>query len=128
MNLKFENKKQTEEFLKEFFWLAWNACGGPMGMGVLQENPGSSKEDVWKNIHNQDDYPGSFTQSGHLHADYVFGKMMKMNIKYEDTTVETPENVRSDYQSWCLVYHSYQKLVEQTLKNTGIALAKVAEE
>lgn len=34
-----------EQVAKRIFWLAWQACGGPFGMGILQNHPGANEDD-----------------------------------------------------------------------------------
>lgn len=117
------------EVVKEAFWLAWNACGGPMGMGIFQNNPGASKEDVWKNISVRGDYPGGTSLPGMIgvkeengkgqaYGDYVFGRMMKLSLRWEGKDIEIEESKpRADYQSWCCKYPTYQSLVETAVNN-----------
>lgn len=30
---EYESSEKAQEIVKEAFWLAWQACGSPMGMG-----------------------------------------------------------------------------------------------
>jgi len=115
--------KKAMEIAKEALWLAWNACGSPYGMGMLQDNPNAEKEDVWKNAYNKGDYPGgrSFERNdAQVSADYVFGRMMKLYFKLTEDTLDIPEDeCRSDYQSWCTKYPSYKFLFEKAAENVG---------
>ena len=76
---------------KEIFWLAWQACGGPLGMGVLQDRGGITKEDVWQNVSISGDYPVSRNKSDSPYADYVFGRMMKFGLKIADGCLDIPD-------------------------------------
>ena len=69
---------QPIELAKEMFYLAWNACGSPSGMGFLQDNPTASKEDVWKSVSGQTltDYCIPTGDTLYPRGDYVFGRMM----------------------------------------------------
>ncbi len=111
-----------EAVAKEACWLAFQACGSPLGMGWLQNRPQATKDDVWSNAKHAGDYPGGDAlfgcKPGELHADYVFGKMMKLSLWWTETEItfrdETP---RVDYQSWCRVYPTYLSLVEAAIKS-----------
>ena len=76
--------KNPEAAVKRAFWLAWQACGGPLGMGVFQDHPDATEDDVWQNVGCQADYPGSTRESrpGEAYGDYVFGRMMKLSIDW----------------------------------------------
>lgn len=112
--------KNPQEVVKEALWLAWKA-GHVMGMGVLQMNPGATKEDVWN--HETMSPLGSDiviggTGPGRLRADYVFGKMMKLTIEWDSEGVTVPDSVpRSDYQSWSYKYPTYERLIKEAVNN-----------
>ena len=78
MKVKIKNAK-PEEVMKEAFWLAWNACGGPLGMGFLQNKPDATKENIWDNVTVSGDYPMPINR-GEVYGDYVFGRMMKLGF------------------------------------------------
>lgn len=112
--------EKPEEVLKEMFWLAWQACGSPMGMGWLQNRPSATKEDVWNNVANAGDYCANFNRPGTLNGDYVFGRMMKLYVRYDNSSIELPDGTpRADYQSWCGTYPTYQALYDAAVKNVG---------
>jgi len=115
--------KKAMEIAKEALWLAWNACNRPFGMGVLQDNPGATKEEVWENAYNKGDYSGGRTflnNDNDVDADYVFGRMMKLYFKVSEKTIDIPEReCQSDYQSWCTKYPTYKDLFEEAAKNVG---------
>jgi hypothetical protein len=111
-----------EEVVKEAFWLAWQACQQPTGMGWMQHKPAATKEDVWKNVAEEGDYAYRMKEpeKGKAYGDYVFGRMMKLLLSWDETGVtfsETPP--RSDYQAWCGTYPTLQLLVEKAIANVG---------
>jgi hypothetical protein len=122
--------RNPEAVVQEAFWLAWQACGGPLGMGVFQDRPGVTKEDVLRNIARRGDYPGlakmeaegrvfPANKPGEMYADYVFGRMMKLGLRWNETAVLVDEdhNPRPDYQGWSRTYPTYEALVREALKN-----------
>ena len=113
--------KNPQEVAKEAFWLAWQACGGPLGMGWLQNNPNANKEAVWQNVSEEGDYQGRFNNDANKpYADYVFGRMMKVGFTIGSDFVEFREETpHPDYQAWCRKYPTYQALVEAAIKNTN---------
>ena len=125
---------QIEPLMKRMFFLAWKACGGPEGMGWLQDRgPIESEESVWNNIQNSGDYPG---RNSHLinkdptriHADYVFGRMMKMLLIYKDDQLSFYDNELSpDYESWCTKYPSYEDLAKAAAAELGIEVKFIQE-
>ncbi len=127
--------KNPEAVVKEAFWLAYQACGGPAGMGFLQTNATATKEDVWNNVRSAGDYPAGATalmkaaQPGDAYGDYVFGKMMKLGLKWTEKGVEVRDGdvPRRDYQAWCRVYATYEALVQQALSNVDAAELKPVE-
>jgi hypothetical protein len=118
MQRTYKDKVEVIEVLKEALWLAWKAAGGTSGMGFLQDNPDATKEDVWDRVHNPGDYVVATSQPQMLHADYVFGRMLKLRVEYTDTTITVDDAPpRRDYQSWCGEYRTYDELLtaaEQT--------------
>lgn len=122
--------KNPEEVVKEAFWLAWQACGNPMGMGFLQDRPSATKDDVWRNVRSAGDYkvapdhdPAKLMGSdkpGEAYGDYVFGRMMKLELKWDATGVEfSGGGPRLDYQSWSRKYPSYTDLIQAAIKSIG---------
>ena len=107
MDRIYKNKSEVEKVLQEALWLAWQAAGHPMGMGVLQDNPIATRDDVWKNATGRGDYAMATSREGDLHADYVFGRMLKLSLRYDDTRIVVPEQKPTrDYQSWCGEYRT----------------------
>lgn len=116
--------KNPAEVVKEAFWLAWQACGGPHGMGAFQDNPTADKEAVWCNAYGKGDYPGGNSgggnKPGRVHGDYVFGRMMKLCISWTETEIDVPEgNPRPDYQSWSCKFATYEDLIEAADRNVN---------
>jgi len=109
----------AEQVAKEAVWLAWQACGGPLGLGVLKNRPGATKDDVWQNAMFAGDYSGSAfkqAEAGEVCADYVFGRMMKLYFRYGDNWIEVrSEMPNPEYQGWCRKYASYEELVDAAL-------------
>ena len=115
-----------ETVAKRAFWLAWQACGGPLGAGFLQDNPSATEEDVWANARTAGDYSGMpMRKDSGVYGDYVFGRMMKLGIGFSgDTiTVDPPGEPDPDYQGWCIKYPTYESLIEAAAADLGIRLA-----
>lgn len=108
-----------EEVAKGMVWLAWRACGGPVGMGVLQDQPGATKENVWSAMTGAHDYGGSpfkSPKSGEVSADYVFGRMMKLYFRFDKDTIDIRDEVpHPAYQGWAVKYPSYATLVQEAI-------------
>ncbi len=113
----YKNKEEAQSVLKEAIWLAWNAAGGPLEMGVFQDAPQASKEDVWANATGLGDYVGHTSRQGRLNADYVFGRMLKLQLSYGNNFIEEPAHTpRLDYQAWCGKYKTYADLLDAAEK------------
>ena len=123
----YDSAQRAEDVMKEALWLAWVAAGGPRGMGFLQDFPEADKEAVWNNAVNAGDYPMKQNLGDDLHADYVFGRMIKLNIwrKRPDAIEISDSPPRSDYQSWCHAYKTYADLFDAAEKNVGVAAEQV---
>lgn len=110
------------QFLSRLYYLAWKACGGPLGMGQWQDNPDATEEDVWNNICNHGDYPykmndvPSGSEGTDVRADYVFGRMMKLSSVMGRDYVSFPgsTNLHPEYQSWARKYRTLEDLVAAT--------------
>lgn len=102
---------------KRMCWLAWQASQ-VMGMGVLQ-NRSMTEDQVWSAATGGPggDYPIPHGSVSEVNADYVAGRMMKLRLKlsYEGVTVSDAPP-RSDYQSWCKTYPTYDALIVAALK------------
>ena len=105
---------------KRAFFIAYEACGGPAGMGFLQARQGATEEDVWNNVVVAGDYPVNLrdSEAKEVYGDYVMGRMMKLGLTPKETGVEVSESTpRADYQAWCKTYPEYSDLVEAAIKS-----------
>ena len=110
----------SEAVVKEVFWLAWLACGGPTGMGIHQDPGLATKKQVWDQTLNGRDYAHTDNKPGKVLADYVFGRMMKLRLEWDSTSVTFSDGKpHPDYQAWCRKYPTYQSLVEAAIKSAG---------
>ena len=101
------------ELAKEMLWLAWQACGGTTGMGWLQDRPGATKENIWNNV--------GVRQGNRVDADYVFGRMMKLHLEYDNKSVIYDDReLTLDYQSWCGTYPTYKDLESSAIASLGV--------
>ncbi|MEN6549969.1 MAG: hypothetical protein ABFE07_28330 [Armatimonadia bacterium] len=116
-----------EQVAKRIFWLAWQACGGPLGAGWLQNHPEATEADVWQNVCTNGDYPGNpSSRPGDAYGDYVFGRMMKLTVLYKaDEVALNDERPRGDYQAWCRQYRTYEELAKAAL--TSLEMEKAHE-
>lgn len=113
MKREYSSSEKALEVAKEATWLAWNACGGPLGFGIFQDNPAAKKEDVWNRAYSQGDYAGRHGGPEDVHADYVYGRMMKLYFTVEGNVIKHRDDApRDDYQAWCRHYPSYAALFD----------------
>lgn len=132
MKFQVSDKARVLDVVKRTMYLAWRACGGPLGMGAFQDRgPGMSEEKVWEQAYRCADYPGG-REMHHLKdneaaADYVFGRMMKLNISWDadGTITVTDSPPRSDYQAWCRKYKTYEDLVNTAIKSLSFEVVTV---
>lgn len=123
MRIELTNGQIGEQVTKRAFYLAWRACRGPLGMGVFQDKPDATEEDVWANIHIAGDYLSTSFASkpGEAYGDYVFGRMMKLNIRYGDDYVVVPDGgPRLDYQAWSPKYPTYDALIKASIESLAV--------
>ncbi len=74
---------QGPAIAKRAVWLAYQAAR-IHGMGRLQAIDDATENSVWRNEIEAGDYPGNFRPpEGEVHADYVFGRMLKLNLCYD---------------------------------------------
>ncbi len=111
---------------KRIVFLAWIACRGAFGMGALRDYPSAKEEEVWDAAYNRTDYPGGRNpphiypklDNEEVHCDYVFGRMMKFDVKWGSDWVELSDGTpRSDDQAWCTEYKTYKDLVDAAIKS-----------
>lgn len=112
----YDTPEQAIEIAKEAFWLAYQAAGGAMGMGFFQARGNATKDEIWGNVMGMGDYPmpTSAKQGGvwRLRGDYVFGRMLKLNIRLQGATLVVGDDLpRIDYQAWCGEYKTYAALI-----------------
>ena len=103
---------KAKKVVKRAMYLAWRACGCPTGMGFLQDRPGATEEDVWLSV-------GTL---GEVNADYVFGRMMKLSLRYTDDEIVAGlrgDPPQPDYQGWCCIYPSVLALLEAAAAEVG---------
>lgn len=128
MEYQLKDKSQVIPLVKRMYWLAWQACGGPLGMGALQDHPQATEEEVFVNVVQSEDYAIQFKdlEAGEAYADYVFGRMMKLGVKFNRVvgTVTLFDRVPSiDYQAWCGKYRTERSLLESAATDLCIEFA-----
>ena len=76
-------------------------------MGVLHDRPLATKEDIWESVYQ-------FEEAGEASSDYVFGRMMKLGIRWTDQyiIVNGDLGVTPAYQAWCDLYPTDVDLIE----------------
>ena len=107
-----EFRNENERVACRALFLAYESAGPPMGMGFLQAREGATEAEVWANAMHSGDYPGNWKDSVreeealYLHADYVFGRCMKLNMRITAESIEVlgGDCWRPDYQRFCGVY------------------------
>lgn len=108
---EYASPEQALSVAKRAVYLAWQACGGPVGMGVHQDRGDQTEGEVWAHAADQRDYPGKPKFADRVSCDYVMGRMMKLYFRIEGKAINVPESVpRGDYQSWCHTYPTYDSL------------------
>ena len=126
--MKFQVTGSVDNLIKEYFWLAYDAAGGlgARGMGRLQARAAVDKEQVFANVKCCGDYPLNTNKPGDLYADYVFGRMLKVGIRFRENVVEI-RNDETDlgYQAWCMVYPTYEKLLHAAAIEANCELEKI---
>lgn len=127
MILKLKNSARTVELVKRAFFLAYNACGGSLGMGIFQARTSVTEDQVWQNVLTRGDYGGGFgnDRPERPYGDYVFGRMMKMGCEFNESkgTVDISDSpTRWDYQGWSGVYKTYEALFVAAATECGIPL------
>jgi hypothetical protein len=129
MKLILSDKSRTLDVAKRALYLAWQACGGPAGMGAFRDRPSASEDEVWNNAASRGDYPGGRwatdpdPNAGGVSADYVFGRMMKLNFEFNaaaGTVTVQDGSLRRDYQGWCGRYPTYATLIEAAAEAVGV--------
>ena len=114
MERKYDSNEAALNVAKEAVWLAWNACGGPAGMGFMQDRgPNQDRDTVWKHAYDQRDYTMRHGPAEQVSCDYVMGRMMKLTFTIKDGTIKHNDyEPRRDYQSWCGKYPTFAALFD----------------
>ena len=117
MKIEVPEGVSSEAIVKRMFWLGWNACGGPLGMGFIQDKPETTEDQVWEGVQSASDYPGpGHSKPGKAYGDYVFGRMMKMMVAYTEDSIELNDfEPQADYQAWCVKYPTYRALAQAAI-------------
>lgn len=117
------NAEEAVSLAKRMFFLAYEACGGPVGMGFFQAREGITEEQVWQNVCIEGDYTANFRGSNEKrpYGDYVFGRMMKWGCNLNDATAEVrQEKFRPDYQGFSRIYRTPEDLVSAAIASLNI--------
>lgn len=110
----------NEDIVKRMFWLAWLAAGSPVGMGFLRDNPNAGEDDVWENVMGGGDHAICRYGPGDTYGDYVFGRMLKLKIRWDDKSITLPRyQPNPAYQAWCLEYPTYESLLQAAKATLG---------
>jgi len=133
MNVALKSSEQAMAVVKRMVFLAYAACGGPVGMGVFQDmrlggkNP--DEERIWKCAFNSEDYAMKHTADNEVYCDYVFGRMMKWGCKWNGNVI-TIRNCKFslDYNAFCHTYPNDQTLVAAAIESLGIKDAVIEQE
>lgn len=110
---------------KKMLWMAWQACGGPIGMGRMQDNPLATEDSVWDAMGGARDYGGAEAkrpECREVAADYVFGRMMKLYFTYSLVTdagnawVAVSDTApHAEYQGWFSRFPTYELLAHTAI-------------
>ena len=129
MSKTYKVEGNVAELVKQYFWLAYAACGDPAGMGIFQARSSVTPDEVLNNVRTDGDYPGNRNKdNGEYYGDYVFGSMMKTGIKVvDDTVVISDDEPRGDYQGWSGKYKTYGALLAAAAKEAEVKIIEVPE-
>lgn len=122
MLFTFSTSQDATKVAHRALFLAYNASV-VFGMGAFRAVENTTEEQVVNNILNRGDYPTirTYSESTHIYADYVFGRMMKLHMDVVDNTIETqPIKLNQGFQSWSKKYKSYEKLIKAAMKELNI--------
>jgi hypothetical protein len=116
-----DNVGNIQTFASRMFYLAWKACGRPMGMEVFQDRPQATEREVFNNVLTRGDYPSWIGRDVETYGDYVFGRMMKFGCKKIGDVLEFNDSpFRHDYQGFSGVYPDLKSLLDATTNSCGI--------
>lgn len=102
MRFNVSDKSKILLLVGSFMALGYEACGGTIGLGALQEASGVTKHNILRICQVSASYNNPNTKS--VYGDYVAGRMMKTRISFneEEGWVEISDgNPTPDYQGWC---------------------------
>lgn len=124
MGIKHEVPQGTEEqVVKRIVYLAWERSQ-VIGMGVLQDKGSMPEDEVWRKVGRGGDSFGN-VRPNHVYCDYVFGRMMKLMVRWGEGYVELPSDeekpTHPEYQSWCGRYPTYQSLFDAAVESLKTA-------
>ena len=128
-----------ELVVKKAFYLAWIACEKTEGMGELQDQPDATEDEVWAQICTFGDHPGRAEIDGgteyllgEYHADYVFGRRLKLLLFVAGDTIKCldypPEVFISDLPAYSETYPTAQSLIEHSGALIGAKIECVGDE
>ncbi len=129
ITITLQTEEHAKALCKRMVFLAFNACGGAMGMGVFQEmrlgGKVASEEEVWNCAYNKQDYPGgrSFGRmdENEVDCDYVYGRMMKWGCSWNKNIVTVKDfPFKRDYQGFSGVYRDNLSLIHAALKSLNM--------
>jgi hypothetical protein len=135
MRFKVE-RENLDVLVSRFFYLLWKACGGPVGMGILQDisrlgplQPDEEEKHVIQMVLGGGDNGINFGRG--LYADYIFGRMMKVGMRFPDgaegdsATIEVDDGpARPDYQGWSVTYSTAADGLRAAAKEVGVELTE----
>jgi len=128
MILHISDKTKVIDLVRRMFYLAYNACGTTSVLGFLQAQSNASEDDVWNNVMTRGDYPGgsafsNIKKDNEAHGDYVFGRMMKLNVRFDKDagTIEISDRKPDiDYNRWAMKYNSHIDLAKDAASQIGV--------
>lgn len=108
MEIELSKNVKPEDVASKAMFLAYKASR-VVGMGHFQAREGVTESDVWEAV----------TDVGNLaRADYVFGRMMKLTLRWTKNAISFPDgDCAHDYQSWCLKYPTFENLVRHAIQD-----------
>ena len=114
--------KNPEAVTKRALYLAWKACGDPVGMRTFQDNPNATEDQVWNNVVARNNCASrGFSRRRikpreGIYGDFVFGRTMHISLQWTDDALELSDSkLRPDLQAWGKVYPTYQALAEAAM-------------
>lgn len=110
-NVNETHKFTAEELALSIVKTAYHASH-EMGLGFLQRTNSLPPDATLKNLFEK------FKDGIRINVDYLFGRMVKINIHITQNKVEIfPVLPRADYQSWCIKYPTTEDLLLHSIEN-----------